>query len=238
LPGRAAIVGPEGARRRDRDEHPLRVARIDQDGVKTEAARARLPVWSGAVIAQPGQLVPVPAAVGRAKHRRVFHAGIHRVGIRLGRLEVPDAFEFPRVWRSVVPLMGARDAVIRELVVDRLPGLAAVARSLDELTEPARALRCVQPVRIGRRALQVVHLPAAEMRALDAPLLPFAIRSQDERALARSHQHANSAHHALLRRLGRYPRITGPAKAGHYLDHEVPVKSDTARLMERSAELR
>src|SRR5262245_35253264 len=104
------------------------------------------------------------------------------------------------MWRPVVPLMRAGDAVVGELVVDRLPGLAAVVRSLDELTEPAGSLRCVQPVRVGRRSFEVIQLPAAEVRPLDLPVLPFTIRGQDERALARSHQQAYSAHHALLRR--------------------------------------
>ncbi len=62
--------------------------------------------------------------------------------------------------RAVVPLMGARHAVVDELVADRLPGLAAVVGALDHLTEPAARLRGVEAVRVDGRALEVVDLPA------------------------------------------------------------------------------
>ena len=71
--------------------------------------------------------------------------------------------------RAVVPLVRAGRAVVDELVADRLPRLAAVVRSLNQLAEPAGALRRVEAVRIGGRAFEVVHLPAAEERAAARP---------------------------------------------------------------------
>src|SRR5262249_5279112 len=68
------------------------------------------------------------------------------------------------------------------------------ARALNELTEPARALRGVQPVRIGRRSLEVINLPAPEEGAADVPLPACAIRSEDERALARADENSYAAH--------------------------------------------
>src|SRR6202035_5235938 len=55
-----------------------------------------------------------------------------------------------------------------------------------------------QPVRIGRRALHVVHLPAREVRPADVPLVALAVRLHHERALARADQYPNSAHRSLL----------------------------------------
>ena len=124
----------------------------------------------------PGQFLPVLPAVGRREHGGVLDAGIDRVGIRQRRLEVPHALEFPRVRRAVVPLVRAGHAVVRELVADRLPGLAAVVRPLNRLAEPAARLRRVKPIRIGRRTLEVVDLPAAEMRPADVPFLALAVR--------------------------------------------------------------
>src|SRR5262249_4666686 len=80
-PGFSGIRGPEGARRRDRDEHPLAPAWIQKDGVKTQAAGAGLPVAPGLVTAQSGQLLPILAAVRRAKQGGVFDSGVHEVGI-------------------------------------------------------------------------------------------------------------------------------------------------------------
>ena len=58
LPGLARIVGAERARRRDRDEDPLRIAGIQQNRVQAHAAGARLPARSGAVAAQARQFLP------------------------------------------------------------------------------------------------------------------------------------------------------------------------------------
>src|SRR5262249_17015553 len=71
---------------------------------------------------------------------------------------------------------------------------AAVVRALDELTEPAGSLRRIETVRIGGRSLEVIHLPAAEMRAGDLPPVTLAVGSEDERAFARSDQQSHSAH--------------------------------------------
>ena len=151
LPRLAAVVGAEHAGRRDRDEHAVGVGRIDHDRVQAHAAGARLPRRPRTVLAQSGELVPLVAAVDGAEQRRVLDAGEHRVGVGGRRFEVPHARELPRVRRAVVPLVRSGNALVAELVADRRPRLAAVVGALDQLTEPARRLRRVQPVRVNRR---------------------------------------------------------------------------------------
>src|SRR5207247_569097 len=102
-PRRAAVVGAERARRRDRDIDALGVPRIEQDRVQAHAARARLPPGPGAVAAPPGQLLPRRASAGRlprvaAVARALDHlaepsAGLRRIdaiGIGGGSLHVID----------------------------------------------------------------------------------------------------------------------------------------------------
>src|SRR3954454_20512307 len=95
LPRLAAVRRTEGPGRGDRDVHPLRVARVEDDRVQAHAARARLPVRPGTVIAQTGQLLPRLTAVDRAEECGVFNAGVDRVWIGQRGLEVPDARELP-----------------------------------------------------------------------------------------------------------------------------------------------
>src|SRR2546426_7348468 len=144
---------------------------------------------------------------------------------------MPDALELPGVLGAVVPLVrgegfaGVRGRVVGELVAlagrhgarrgrgpapGRLPRLAAVARALDHLPEPAARLRGVQPVGVGRRALEVVDLPTGEVGAADVPLLALAVRCQDECAFPCAHQHSYLAHPSLLPEsayLGLEPRL-------------------------------
>src|SRR5213592_2994121 len=181
LPGLAAVVRAERARGRDRHVHPPGVRRIEQDGVEAHPAGAGLPLGSGAVAAQTGELLPRLAAVTRPEQRRVFDPGVHGVRIGERRLEVPDALELPGMLRAVVELVrgewlaGLRRRVVDEFVAlagrhavrrlghpaaRRLPRLAAVAGALDDLAEPPACLRRVQAVRIGGGSLDVVDLPA------------------------------------------------------------------------------
>ncbi len=95
---------------------------------------------------KPGQLLPGLPAVGRAEQGGVFHAGVDRLRIGQGGLQVPDALELPGVLRAVVPLVRAGIAVVGKLVAHRRPGLAAVIGALDHLPEPVAGLRGVQPV--------------------------------------------------------------------------------------------
>src|ERR1019366_7398753 len=76
----------------------------------------------------------------------------------------------------------------------RLPGFAAVIGALDDLPEPAAGLRGIQPVRVNRRSLDVVQLPAREMRTADIPAFALAVRLQDECALACANQYSYVAH--------------------------------------------
>ncbi len=78
---------------------------IEEDRVEAHAAGAGRPLGTRAVAAEAGELVPGLAAVGGAEEGGVFDAGVDGVGIGERGLEVPDAFEFPRVLRAVVPLV-------------------------------------------------------------------------------------------------------------------------------------
>src|SRR5687768_17420426 len=102
------------------------------------------------------------------KQRGVLRSGVDGVAIGQRRLEVPDAFELPRVLRAVVPLMRAGRAVVDELVAlalghaarpdeilrlapGRIPRLAAIIGALDDLPEPAARLRGVDAIRVYGR---------------------------------------------------------------------------------------
>src|SRR5262245_26653160 len=100
--------------------------------------------------------------------------------------------------RAVVPLMSAGNSVIFKLVSNRLPCLAAVIRALDDLSEPAAALRGIDPIGIDRRRFEMVDLPAAELRTADVPFLALAIGSQDERAFAGADEDSYLAHQMFL----------------------------------------
>src|SRR5207245_9280202 len=155
------------------------------------------------------------------EYASVFHSGIHGVRICERGFKIPDARELPRMLRAVVPhvsrerLAGFRGGVLHELVAFALgrprlgvffarwcpwlgPGLAAVIGPLNNLPEPTARLRCIDPIRVGGRTLEVVHLPARKMRATDLPLLAFPVCCQDECALACSNQHPYLAHLSLL----------------------------------------
>src|SRR5688572_11276105 len=111
---------------------------------------------------------------------------------------MPDAGELPRVLRPVIPLVRAGDAVVHELIADRLPRPAAVVGTLHRLAEPPAGLRGIEPVWIDRRTLEVVHLPAREVGTTDIPPFALLIRRQDKRALARTDQNPHAAHPRLL----------------------------------------
>src|SRR3982074_3405085 len=94
-------------------------------------------------IAQTGEFLPTLAGVGGAEDCRVFNAGEDGVRIIQGRFEVPDALEFPRMLRTVIPFVGADGPFINKFIVYGFPSLAAVVRTLNQLAEPAAALRGV-----------------------------------------------------------------------------------------------
>src|SRR5437773_2058568 len=160
------------------------------------------------MVAQSGQLLPRLAAVGRAEQGGVFHPGVDRVGVGQRRFEMPDSCELPGMGRAVVPQVSAGDAVVHELVAHRLPGLAAVVGALDQLPEPAGALRRVQPIRVGGRSLEVVDLPAPKVGTTDVPAFALSVRLEDECALACANQYPYPAHPSLL------PEVrAGPSQA-------------------------
>src|SRR4051794_11943301 len=104
---------------------------------------------------------------------------------------------------AVVPLVRARHAFVRELVLDRRPALAAVVGTLNELAEPAAALRCKKPVRLRWRSFDVVDLPAGEERPAHIPLLSLAVGRENERTLPCPDEHSDSTHllDPLIRRV-------------------------------------
>lgn len=210
LPRLAVVVGSESARRRDGDVDPIGILWIVNDRMYRHAARARLPKMPlGA--AQSGKFLPGFAAIHGLEDRRVFHAGIDRVRVAERGFEVPNSLKLPRMLRPVVPLVRAHFALIEEHVAltlwyairahqifrfgsRRAPGFAAIIRALDDLPKPAARLRRIDAIRINGRAFEVIHLPAREVQAADVPLLAFAIRCQDERALFCADQYSYFAH--------------------------------------------
>ena len=178
------VIGAEDARRGDGDEDPVGVL-----GSSTMVCR-HMPPAPGCHCGpepcsrSPASSLPALAAVGRAEQRRVLDARVNGVALGRRRLQVPDAGELPRVRGAVVPLVRAGDALVVEVLADRLPALAAVVGALDELPEPAGGLRGVEPIRVDRRAGDVVDLPAREVRAADVPAPPGLVRGENEGALA------------------------------------------------------
>src|SRR5215471_20903819 len=152
---------------------------------------------------QPGELAPGHAPIDRLVQRRVLRPGVHGIRVGRGRLQVPDPLELPGPLRAVIPEVRARVADVAEVVADRLPAGPAVIGPLDQLPEPPRVLRRVQPVRVNRRPLHVVYLPPTEVWAGYRPLLPLAVRSQQERALARPSEHSYLSH----RRRHSFPKL-------------------------------
>ncbi len=147
--------------------------------------------------AQPRQFLPTLPAIARTENRSVFHSRVDRIGILQRWLQMPNAFELPRVRRAVVPLVRARVSFVFELVSHRRPRLPAIIRALNDLSEPTARLRCIQPVRINRRSLDVIDLPTGKMRPADLPLFALAIRGQNESPLVRPNQYPYPAHHFL-----------------------------------------
>src|SRR4051812_4013641 len=107
---------------------------------------------------------------------------------------MPDPVELPRPQRSVVPLMFARFPLVAEVVADRLPGRTTVIRALNHLTEPPTGLRGIDPVRIQRRRLEVIDLPAGEVRAVDLPVRAAFVRGEDEGPLAGPDENTCATH--------------------------------------------
>ena len=93
-PCRAAIVGAKDADRRDADEHPLRVRRVELDRVQAEPAGSGMPMFSRRMRAQAGHFTPCFSCVIAAKKRSRGDARIEHLRLgRAARLEMPDAVE-------------------------------------------------------------------------------------------------------------------------------------------------
>src|SRR5260370_20165379 len=193
LPCFGAVIGAEGACRRDGDKDSLGTFGMDYDRVQAHAPSAGLPEMTLGG-AQSRKLLPGTAAVHRLDQRRVLRARVH--GVRIGQrgLEMPDALELPRVLRSVVPLVRAGNTVVFELIADGFPGFSAVLRTLDHLSKPPAGLRGVQPIRVRGRAFHVVNFPPREVWSADFPPLALAIRGQDKCTFLCTNQYSYSVH--------------------------------------------
>src|SRR5918999_3137348 len=66
-PGLAAVIRPEGAGRRDRRIHALRVVGVDLDGVAAHSACTRLPLLARLVLHEPHYGLPRLALVDGAE---------------------------------------------------------------------------------------------------------------------------------------------------------------------------
>src|SRR6516225_7126342 len=182
--------------------------------MKAHAARPGLPVRTSSMTTQAREFVPGFAAVRRAEQCGVLDAGVDGIRVAQRRLEMPDALEFPRMLRAIVPLMCCErraGGVVNKLVAFAFwhaarpggfargctglePGFAAVVGTLNDLAEPAAGLRGVHAIGVGGRALQVVHLPSGKMGTVNFPVLALAVRGENECALASANQYANRAH--------------------------------------------
>ena len=101
---------------------------------------------------------------------------------------MPDPLELPGVLGAVVPLVGAGEALVLELVAHRLPGFAPVVGALELLAEPAAGLRGIDPVRLGGGSFEMIDLPARKVGPADLPGFARAVRAQDKSAFARADQ--------------------------------------------------
>src|ERR1035437_3566823 len=142
---------------------------------------------------------------------------------------MPDALELPGMLSAVIPLVrrqrfaGLLRFVIDELVAHAhrpctgsgrlvlsrsrlMPCLAAVVRTLNDLSEPAAGLRSIQPIRISGRSLDVIDLPTGKMRAADGPFFPLAVRRKNKCALPCANEYAYFAH--LFRSFLKFPQLS------------------------------
>src|SRR3984885_7962964 len=220
LPAFATVVGTKCSRCRNRNVDALRIAGIENDRVQTHTTGARLPLWAGAMAAQPGEFRPVLSAIRRAEQGGVFDASVNRIGVLERWFQMPDALELPRMLRPVIPLMsGERLAAFIRRVVDELvacwlrrtrggrftrgcsrlmPCFAPVIGALNDLPKPAAGLRRIQPVRIRGRSLHVIHFPASKMRTADIPFIALVVSGATERTLACPYQNSYAAHSFFL----------------------------------------
>src|SRR5207302_10522168 len=120
--------------------------------------------------------------------------------------EMPDAFEFPRMLRAIVPhvggqrLAGFRRNIVSEFVALALrhsvrrrrrlarrqsrlePGLAAIIRPLNDLPKPRAGLRDIDPVRIDWWSFRVINFPARKVRPVNLAAFGSLVRGRVERS--------------------------------------------------------
>src|SRR5262249_89452 len=154
----------------------------------------RLPIRARSMSTQAGQFLPVLASVIGTEDGGVFDSGEDGLRVAQRRLQMPDAFEFPGMGCAVVPFMRAGYTFVAKLVTHRLPGFAAIIRPLNDLPKPTAGLRREELVWVHGRTLDVVNLPTGKMRSGDLPVLPLAIRRQNESTFPCSDQNSYATH--------------------------------------------
>src|SRR5215217_3111241 len=122
------------------------------------------------------------------------------------------------MWSAVVPLMcrerftGFSRSVIHKLIAltgrhpfgrgnrqtgrrsGLEPRLAAIVRTLNDLSKPAAGLRRVYAVRIHGRTLNVIDLPSGKVRPTDVPFFAFSIGGKNKCALTGAYKYSYIAH--------------------------------------------
>src|SRR5262249_58869953 len=94
LPGIASVIGSINSSGGARHERPLRIVRIENDGVQAQAASSGLPLWPVWMVEQSAVKRPGLSGIVRLKQCGRLHAAVHLVRLLLtpdGNL--PDLFQ-------------------------------------------------------------------------------------------------------------------------------------------------
>src|SRR5947207_2265583 len=105
LPAFTAVVCTKCTRSGDGNPNSLWIFRIKNNRMQAHAARARLPLGTGAVTPQSGEFLPVLAAISRFENRCVFDSSVNRIRIGERRLQMPHPLELPGMRFAVVELV-------------------------------------------------------------------------------------------------------------------------------------
>src|SRR5439155_25101908 len=156
-PARAAVGGRVDAPNADAHLHPLGIARVDRDRVKTHAAKAWHPLRACRLIVE--RLIELP---GLATVLALPERG--RLGARpqdVRRLRV-SGLDVPGLEEGAIGALGERG------VLRCLPGLAEIAAALDPRSTPGGVERGVHRA-VSRVVAGVVDLRRRLARTIDRP---------------------------------------------------------------------
>src|SRR5579864_2167806 len=157
--------------RRDRNHHSSLAQTLN--GVQAHASRARCPLFPRGVIVERQHFFPGLAPVPAAEQGTWIRPGIYHARFIGGaRLNVPD------------PLHGfVGNRFQLQAFIGQLPAPATISAGVNVRSEPGAVDGRVHSFGLARILRNVVHFPAAEVRAVDAP--GFAVsRGKSECTLA------------------------------------------------------